>query len=123
LRRHPRLARTAVLAAALVAGVPVTLAAAASPSIATVAGTGVKGHTGDGGPAIAAAIDHPRALAVLPGGGFAFTEPFANDVRIVGADGTIRTLAGTGSPGFSGDGGAATAAQLDFVHGVARMPD
>jgi len=92
-------------------------------TITTVAGTGVAGRSGDGGPATEAEIGHPRGIAALPGGGFLFAEPFNNTVRLVRADGTITTVAGTGSAGFSGDGGPAVAAELDFVHGVALLPD
>ena len=92
-------------------------------TIVTVAGTGATGVSGDGGPAIAAAVEHPRALAVLRDGSFLVAEPFDNVVRQVARDGTIATVAGTGAAGFSGDGGPATAARLDFVHGVATMPD
>ena len=113
----------AYAAAAAVTGAAGASTAAAPPTITTVAGTGVAGHTGDGGPAVAAEINHPRGIAVLPGGGFLVAEPYNNTVRRVGADGTISTVAGTGVPGFSGDGGPATSAALNFVHGVAVMPD
>lgn len=69
-----------------------------------------------------AVVDHPRGLAVV-GGGILVAAPFANVVRLVGADGTVSTVAGTGAAGFSGDGGPATAARLSFVHGAAAMPD
>ena len=92
-------------------------------TIATVAGSGIDGHTGDGGPALAAAIDHPRGVAFLRDGGFVFAEPFANTVRRVAPDGTITTIAGTGETGYSGDGGPATAARLFLAHGVAQLPD
>ncbi len=88
-------------------------------TLSTVAGTGTEAHTGDGGPATAADIGHPRGIAVLPGGGFVFTEPFLSTVRRVGPDGTITTIAGTGVAGYSGDGGPATAAEVDLPHGVA----
>jgi hypothetical protein len=101
-----------------------SLGAGASPgTIQTVAGTGVDGHDGDGGPATSAAIDHPRGIAVLPDGGFVFVEPFANTVRRVGPDGAIATVAGDGSAGFSGDDGPASAAALNGVHGVGLLPD
>jgi len=101
----------AMLASAAAAQVPGT--------IATVAGTGVAGQTGDGGPATAAQIVHPRGIAIAPGGGFAFADAFGHTVRRVLADGTITTVAGTGAAGFSGDGGPATQAELDQPHGVA----
>jgi hypothetical protein len=121
-------ARLAIaLAIATVAFLPGTDTLRAAPvgtgTIVTVAGTGVDGHDGDGGPATAAAIDHPRGIAALPGGGFVFAEPFANTVRRVGPDGTITTIAGSGTAGFSGDGGPATHAEFRGVHGVGLLPD
>jgi hypothetical protein len=91
-------------------------------TITTVAGTGVAGQTGDHGPATAAEIVHPRGLAIAPGGGFAFADAFGHMVRRVLPDGTITTVAGTGTPGSDGDGGPATQAQLDQPHGVAFTP-
>ena len=96
---------------------------AAGPTITTIAGTGVSGDTGDGGSALAAEIDHPRGLAFLNDGSLVFTEPFLNIVRRISSTGTITTVAGTGAGGFAGDGGPATQAELNFVHGVAAMPD
>ncbi len=89
----------------------------------TVAGSGVDGHSGDGGLATAADIDHPRGIAFLRDGSFLFAEPFANAVRRVSPDGTISTIGGTGEIGSSGDGGPATAAHLFLVHGVAELTD
>ena len=98
-------------------------AAVAVPTITTIAGTGVSGDSGDGGPALAAEIDHPRGLTFLKDGSLVFTEPFLNVVRRIARNGTIATVAGTGTPGFAGDGGAAVDAELNFVHGVAALPD
>lgn len=91
--------------------------------ISTVAGTGEPGRSGDGGPATQARIGHPRGLAIRADGSFLVTQPFDNAVRLVRSNGTVSTVAGTGVGGFSGDGGAATSATLDFVHGVATLPD
>ncbi len=114
----------AAVAVALVPGLSAAAQTAQAPAtIATVAGNGVDGYDGDGGPATSAAIDHPRGIAALPDGGFVFASPFLPAVRRVGADGRITTVAGTGVAGFSGDGGPATAAQLNLVHGVALLPD
>jgi glucose/arabinose dehydrogenase len=112
----------AVLTFALVPGLSAT-AQTTQPTITTVAGNGVDGHSGDGGSATSAAIDHPRGIAVTADGGFVFAAPFLPSVRRVAADGRISTVAGTGVAGFSGDGGPATAAQLNLVHGVALLPD
>lgn len=118
-----RLAALGVIGVALAAGIEAATAAQPPPTITTVAGSGVLGWSGDGGPATAAAIDHPRGIAFAPGGGFVFADAFAHVVRRIWPDGHISTVAGTGQPGFSGDGGPATAAQLDLPHGVAFLPE
>lgn len=86
---------------------------AASGAITTIAGTGMPGSTGDGGPATAAQLNTPNGLALDRGGDVYVTQGINNRVRrISAANGTISTIAGTGTPGFSGDGGPGTAAQL-----------
>ena len=88
-------------------------------TITTVAGTGERGYSGDGGPAAAAQLDVPTGLAV-DGSGNLYVADRGNDrVRRVDPAGTITTVAGNGSPGFGGDGGAATAAQLDAPSNLA----
>ncbi len=91
--------------------------------IATVAGTGAELGTGDGGPAKAARMIHPNAVAMLPDGSFLISDYFNHRIRRVSTDGTITTVAGTGTYGFSGDGGPATAAQLNGVSDIAALPD
>lgn len=81
-----------------------------------------RGDTGDGGPATSAEVDQPRGLAVLRDGGFIFAEEGGNQVRMVSPKGIITTIAGDGTAGFKGDGGSATAAELDGPEGVALMP-
>lgn len=113
--------RAGLVAVGLVAVLAVGAAHAASRTvdkIDTAAGTGVAGHAGDGGPATAAEINHPRGIAAEPGGGYVFAEPFTNTVRRVGPDGLITTLAGTGEAGSAGDGGPAAQAQLSLPHSV-----
>jgi len=88
-------------------------------TIATVAGSGAPGISGDGGPATAARLNGPVGLAVTPDGGFVFTDSGNHRVRRVSPRGTITTVAGTGLPGFAGDGGPAAAAQLNVPAGVA----
>ena len=97
--------------------------AAAPGDITTVAGTGVGGFSGDGGPAAAARINGPRGVTWMPGGGFLFADLGNSRVRRVYPDGNIATVAGTGTNGYSGDGGQATAARLNNVHGVAALPE
>lgn len=87
--------------------------------ISTVAGTGVAGSEGDGGPAVEAQLNWPAALAVDAAGNLLIGESRGHRVRKVSLEGTISTIAGTGSRGSAGDGGAATAAQLNFVSDLA----
>jgi sugar lactone lactonase YvrE len=80
--------------------------------ITTVAGTGVAGSAGDNGPAAAAQLDRPIDVRVDTLGNLFVADIGAHRVRRIGPDGIITTVAGTGVAGFSGDGGAATAARL-----------
>jgi hypothetical protein len=91
-------------------------------TISTVAGGGGAG-LGDGGPATTATLSGPGGLALTADGGYLITEIDANRVRKVAADGTISTVAGTGSAGSTGDGGPATSATLSGPSGVAVEPD
>ena len=95
----------------------------ADGTITTVAGNGTAGFSGDGGPATAAQLDTPNGVAATPDGGLLIADSNSHRVRRVAADGTITTVAGTGVPGFSGDNGPATAAQLNFPDSVAVLPD
>jgi hypothetical protein len=88
-------------------------------TITTVAGTGALGFSGDGGPATAADIGNPQGVAVTADGSFLIADSDNQRVRHVSPAGTITTVAGTGTEGFSGDGGPATAAELAFPSGVA----
>jgi hypothetical protein len=92
-------------------------------TITTVAGNGASGYAGDGGPATDAQVGFPYALAAAADGGFLFTHSPHNVVRRVSPGGTVTTVAGTGAFGLSGDGGAATAAQLSGPSGLAAAPD
>lgn len=87
--------------------------------ITTVAGNGAAGFSGDGGAATAAMLRDPRGAAVEDDGSLLIADSANNRVRRVTSDGVIVTLAGTGASGFSGDGGAATSAQLSFPVDVA----
>ena len=91
--------------------------------VRTVAGTGVKGYSGDGGRATAARISAPRAIAVDALGNLYIADSQNNRVRRVGTDGIIRTVAGTGVAGFRGDGGAATRALLNQPRGLTLADD
>jgi trimeric autotransporter adhesin len=87
--------------------------------ISTVAGKGGDGFSGDGGPATAAQLYGPGGVAVDSSGYLYIADEGNNRVRIVTAAGVISTVAGNGIPGFGGDGGAATAAQLNLPSSVA----
>jgi hypothetical protein len=87
--------------------------------ITTIAGTGVTGESGDGGPATQAKLTEPRTMALAGDGSLLFTEPRVNRIRRVDPSGIITTFAGTGKAGFSGDGGPASRAELNFNRGVA----
>jgi sugar lactone lactonase YvrE len=88
-------------------------------AIVTVAGTGTSGFSGDGGQATAAQLYTPQAVALDGAGNFYIADSRNNRVRKVTPGGIISTVAGTGSSGFSGDGGQGTAAQVSFPSGVA----
>ena len=81
--------------------------------IATVAGTGIAGLSGDGGPAVSARVAHPSFLAAEPDGTVYFIDAGNARIRRIGPDGIISTVAGNGTTGDSGDGGPATAAQIE----------
>ncbi len=80
--------------------------------ISTVAGSGACCFSGDGGPAVSAAMDYPFGLTVDEAGNLFVADLRGNRVRRISPAGIITTVAGTGSDGFSGDGGSATNAQL-----------
>lgn len=79
--------------------------------ITTVAGNGTSGYSGDGGPAIAAELYRPSGIAVDAAGDLFIADGLNNVIREV-RGGIITTVAGNGSPGYSGDGGPATDAML-----------
>jgi streptogramin lyase len=93
--------------------------------ISTFAGTGTNSCVSPdgGGQATAVPLSNPRALAVAPDGSRLIDDANCRRIRRVGADGVISTGAGNGTTGFSGDGGAATSAQLASPQGMAVAPD
>lgn len=87
--------------------------------IATVAGTGEAGSSGDGGPATSARLSSPSGVAVGFGGALYIADSGNNRIRRVAPDGTITSYAGTGEPRYAGDGGPATSAPLNSPQGLA----
>ena len=73
--------------------------------ITTVAGDGVRDYSGDGGPATAASLNWPRDVAVDSAGNLYIADADNYRIRKVDTSGIITTVAGTGTYGFSGDGG------------------
>ncbi len=86
--------------------------------ISTVAGTGLQGFSGDGGPATNAQLNRPTSV-LFSAGNLYIADSSNQRIRKVSSNGTITTLAGNGVAGFSGDGGFATSASLDFPLGIA----
>jgi uncharacterized protein (TIGR03437 family) len=88
--------------------------------ITTIAGTGVSGFAGDGGPANQARLNLPVGVAVDAAGNV-FISDYGNQRirRVAAGTGVITTVAGTGTGGFSGDGGPATSAQINFPEAIA----
>jgi hypothetical protein len=94
--------------------------AAATGVITTVAGNGTYGFSGDGGAATRASLNGPTGVAVDGSDNLLIADLDNNRIRRVAySSGIITTVAGTGTPGLSGDGGAATSASLNYPYGVA----
>ena len=90
--------------------------------ISTIAGSGEPGSEGDGGPATAARLQAPKALAVDGDGSIYIADGTAHRIRRVTPAGTISTFAGTGETGYSGDGGPATQARIWAPQDIAIGP-
>ena len=91
--------------------------------ISLFAGTGVRGFSGDGGPATEAELNFPQGLAVRADGSVFVADTTNHRVRRISPDGTISTFAGTGELGTDGDGRPADQAQLIYPRGVTAAPD
>ena len=91
--------------------------------LTTIAGNGVQGFGGDGSAGTAAELDTPLGVAVSNSGAIYIADTHNQRVRVLGTDGTISTLAGTGMKGFSGDGAQASSAELSQPIGVAVGSD
>ena len=98
-----------------VIGIGSAPAVAYTPSaIATLTGTGVAGNTGNNGPASLAQVNAPRGSVIDASGSLVFADSGSNVIRRIDhTTGAISVLAGTGTSGYAGDAGAATAAKLN----------
>jgi len=91
----------------------------ADGTIHTMAGSGKKGYSGDGGPALEAAFNLPHEIRFDREGNYYIADMSNHAIRRVDAKtGIITTLAGTGAAGYSGDGGPASKAQLKQPHSI-----
>lgn len=88
-------------------------------NVKLVAGTGGEGYTGDGGLAVQATFNNPQGVAVDGKGDVYVADTGNNAIREIAPDGKISTFAGDGTPGFRGDTGPATKAELTQPTGVA----
>ncbi len=94
--------------------------AAGTGIISTYAGNGTLAYSGDNGPAISAGISYPAGIVMDAAGNLYIAESGSERIRKVAAStGTITTVAGNGQYGYTGDGGAATSAELRDPTGVA----
>ncbi|MCB9796183.1 MAG: hypothetical protein H6741_26095 [Alphaproteobacteria bacterium] len=87
--------------------------------VTTLAGTGDPGYTGDGGPALEAHLQGPSGVVTDDEGNLYVADTLNNVVRVIDADGVIRTLAGDGEAGFSGDYGPAELGRMSWPADVA----
>jgi gliding motility-associated-like protein len=87
--------------------------------ISTIAGDGIPAYRGDNGPALQASLHTPVKIAIDSVNNLYVTQYFDHVVRKITAGGIITTYAGNGTPGYSGDGGPATAGQMAFPSGIA----
>src|SRR5712692_1432479 len=99
-------------------GNDVVMRIAVDGTLTVVAGNGIRGFSGDGGPATSASLNAPFGAAVDTAGNLYFSDGLNQRVRKV-SGGIITTLAGNGTFGFSGDGGPAASAELAYPSQVA----
>ena len=111
-----RLAAAALLA--ILATTPAADARVDEGSVITTVAGSKAGFGGDGGPAVQALLNQPRDTAVAPDGSIYVADTYNNRIRRISPDGTITTVAGTGSSTYNGDNMPATAASLSWPHDV-----
>jgi hypothetical protein len=87
--------------------------------INTVAGNGTNGYNGNGILAINAELDNPLSVTVDGSGNIYIGDYGCRIRKVTASTGIITTVAGTGTCGYSGDGGLATSAKLNFIQGLA----
>ncbi len=95
---------------------------AATGIITTYAGTGTAGYSGDGGAATAAKLSHPQGLHLTAAGDLYVADTNNSVIRKIDPAGNITTFAGTGTAGYMGDGGLATAARLNVPEAIHLAP-
>jgi uncharacterized protein (TIGR03437 family) len=93
----------------------------ASGALNVIAGTGNIGYGGDNGPAIKALLNNPIGVAVDAAGNIYITDATESRIRVIAPTGIITTIAGNGQFGYTGDGGSALNAEMNFPH--AAIPD
>ena len=92
---------------------------ASTGSIATIAGNGTGGYTGDSGPATSAELNEPFGFALDGAANLYIADSNNNVIRqVTAATGVITTIAGNGTAGYTGEGGLATSAELNGPNGV-----
>lgn len=91
--------------------------------ISTVAGNGTQGYSGDGGLAAKAQLNYPAGITTDSSGNLYIADAMNYRIRKVTTDGMINTVVGTGTAGYSGDGDAATSAQLNYPYGITIEPN
>lgn len=92
-------------------------------TIRTVAGNGARGYAGDGGDALAASFYSPEGVAVSSDGDVWIADSGNNVIRVVGSDGTVSTVAGTGDPAYVGDGGPCEDASFQYPSDIRFDPE
>ncbi|MFY9265130.1 MAG: hypothetical protein WAO61_06860 [Solirubrobacterales bacterium] len=92
-------------------------------NVKTIGGTGIPGYGGDGGPAVNAKFDTIGGLSIATDNGTLVADTNNHRIRRIDPGGSVTTVAGTGSEGFSGDGGSAKAATLSAPSDVAALPN